>query len=83
MHPAKLNFRKTHSNNLECTHGCQKPEDQRHLFGGCDKLDSKQNEHIYDYIFEDIVKQKEASSAFIKVERRRKEPVARAEPYLA
>lgn len=73
MHPAKLNYRKMHLNNLECSQGCPEPEDQRHIFGGCNKLDSKQNANIYDFIFEDICKQKEAIIAFICIERRRKE----------
>ena len=60
-----------HSNNSECSYCCQEPEDQRHLFRGCSKLDYKDNANFYDYIFEDIVKQKEASSNFICIEKRR------------
>ena len=73
MHPAKINFRKMHSNNLECSQGCQGQEDQRHIFAGCDKLNSDMNTDIYDYIFEDIDRQKEAICIFLHIEEKRKE----------
>ena len=56
MHPAKVNFRKIHLNNLECTYGCQVIEDQRQLFQSCEKLVSKDKLDLYDYIFKDAVK---------------------------
>ena len=73
MHPAKLNFRKMHSNNLYCSYGCLANEDQRHLFQECSRLDSKDKEDVYDLIFQNTGRQKKAVSAFIQIERRRKE----------
>ena len=73
MHPAKTNFRKMHSNNLECSQGCPIQEDQCHIFSGCDKLNSDKNTNIYEHIFEDIDKQKEVICAFLHIEERRKE----------
>ena len=62
-----------HLNNLECSQGCQVQEDQRHIFAGCDKFNSDRNIDIYDYIFEDIDRQKEAICIFLHIEERRKE----------
>ena len=73
MHPAKTNFRKMHSNNLKCSQGCPIQEDQRHIFSGCDKLNSDKNNNIYEHIFEDIDKQKEAIHTLLHIEERRKE----------
>ena len=73
MHPAKLNFKKMHSNNLYCSYGCLANEDQRHLFQECSRLDSKDKEDVYDFLFQNTGRQKKAVSAFIQIERRRKE----------
>ena len=71
MYAAKINFRKLHSLNLKCIHGCNKDEDQRHIFEECEILKSNNNIKLYDYIFQDIVKQRQAISAFILIEERR------------
>ena len=73
MHSAKTNFRKLHLNNLECSQGCHAQEDQRHIFAGCDKLNSQMNTNIYDHIYEDIGRQKAAISLFLHIEEKRKE----------
>ena len=62
-----------HLNILECSKGCQLQEDQRHIFSGCDKLNSHKNSNIYAFILEDIYRQKEAISIFLHLEERRKE----------
>ena len=64
-----------HSDNLECSYGCKAYEDQRHLFQKCSILGSKDQEDIYDFIFKDTGKQKQAAIKFIQIERRRKESV--------
>ena len=71
MYAAKINFRKLHSLNLKCIHGCNKDEDQRHIFEECEILKSNNHIKLYDYIFQDIVKQRQAISAFILTEERR------------
>ena len=71
IYPAKINFRKLHSLNLKCIHGCNKDEDQRHIFEECEVLKSNNNVKLYDYIFQDIIKQRQAISAFILIEERR------------
>ena len=71
MHPAQINFRKMHPKHLQCSIGCSSVEDQRHIFEKCKVLHSDQNRNIYDYIFGDSDKQKEAISAFILIEERR------------
>ena len=71
MYAAKINFRKLHSLNLKCVYGCNKDEDQRHIFEECEILKSNTNVKLYDYIFQDIVKQRQAISAFILIEERR------------
>jgi hypothetical protein len=73
MHPAKNNFKKLHSPNLKCSLGCNSDEDQRHIFGQCEVLKSHFYNNLYDYIFQDSTKQKEALSVFIILEERRKE----------
>ena len=67
MYAAKTNFRKLYSFNLKCSHGCNKDEDLRHIFEECELLKSKTNMKMYNYIFEDMVKQKQAISAFILI----------------
>ena len=71
MYAAKTNFRKLYSFNLKCSHGCNKDEDQRHIFEECELLKSNTNMKMYNYIFEDMVKQKQAISAFILIEETR------------
>ena len=73
MHPAKTNFRRMHLNNMKCSLGCNADEDQQHIFENCGVLHTDQNRNIYNYIFEDSDKQKEAISAFIIIEERRRE----------
>ena len=85
MHPAKLNYRKMHSDDLQCSYGCNAYEDQRHLFQECSILGSKDQEDIYDFIFKDTGKQKQAAFKFIQIERRRidiniKEPYENPKP---
>ena len=65
MHPEKINLRKMYSQNLKCNFGCSFDEDQRHIFEKYDILESNLGTNIYNYIFEDNDKQKEAISAFI------------------
>ena len=73
MHPAKINFRKMHPKNLQCYLGCSSDEDQRHIFEKCKVLQSDNNRNLYDYIFGESHKQKEAISAFILLEERRRD----------
>ena len=75
MYPAKNNFKKMHSNRLQCSFGCIAVEDQRHIFPHCGALRSEQNNILYDNIFEDSDKQKDAISAFISIEHRRQQSV--------
>ena len=76
MHPARNNFKKLHSSNLTCSLGCNSNEDQRHIFENCEVLKSNLSMNMYDYIFLDKEKQKEAISIFIILEERRKELLA-------
>ena len=73
MHPSKNNFRKMHPNNLKCSLGCIADEDQRHIFENCSALKSFQYTNLYNFIFEDSDKQKEAISVFISIEQKRQE----------
>ena len=73
MHPAKNNFNKMHSPNLKCSLGCDSDEDQRHIFEQCEVLKSHLYMKLYDNIFHDSTKQKEAISIFLNLEARRKE----------
>lgn len=79
MHPAKNNFRKMYSQNLKCSLGCIADEDQRHIFENCAGLDSNIGTKMYDYIFEDSDKQKEAISTFIITEDRRRNLMKQAD----
>ena len=58
MHPAKINFRKMHSQNLKYSFGCSVDEDQRHIFENCGVLESNIWTKMYEYHYEDSDKQK-------------------------
>ena len=73
MHPAKNYFKKMHLPNLKCSLGCNSDEDQRHIFEQCEVIKSHLHMKLYDNIFQDSTKQKEAISVFLMLEERRKE----------
>ena len=62
-----------HSPNLKCSLGCNSDEDQRHIFEQCKVKKSHVHMELYDHIFHDSTKQKEAISVFLILEERRKE----------
>ena len=72
MYDAKNNFRKLHLNNLKCFHGCNTDEHQRHIFEQCEVLKSNSEQKMYDLIFENEDKQKQAISTFINIDEKRK-----------
>jgi hypothetical protein len=59
-------------NNLKCYHGCNTDEDQRHIFEQCEVLKSNTEEKMYDLIFENEDKQKQAISTFMPIDEKRK-----------
>ena len=79
MHPSKNIFRKMHPNSLKCSLGCIADEDQRHIFENCSALKSYHYKYLYDFIFKDSDKQKEAISVFISIEQKRQELIQCAE----
>ena len=72
MHPAKNYLKKLYSPNPKCSLGCNSDEDKRHIFEQCEVLKSHSYINLYDNIFQDSTKQKEALSVFIMLEERRK-----------
>ena len=78
IHPARNHFKKLHSPNLTCSLGCNSNEDQRHIFENCEVLKSNLSMNMYDYIFLDKEKQKEAIYLFTIVEERRKAILAQS-----
>ena len=72
-HPAKNNFRKMNQNNLLCSWGCQKIENQAHVFKECPILSSCQQYPPIDYIFGTLTEQKEAIKVFLPIEKKRKQ----------
>ena len=75
-HAAKVNFKKMHNNEVSCTFGCLKDEDQQHVFTECSPLmlSNNMNETLkYDNIFGDTSQQKEAITKFLRIEVNRKE----------
>ena len=69
-YPVKNNFKKLYKNKFKCTLGCDKLEDQKHVFTQCIPRIS---EACYDDIFSDTVKQKKIISIFQQIEKRRNE----------
>ena len=78
MHPAKIFFRRMHLNNRKCSLGCNANQDQRRIYEKYGVVHTDQNRNVYNYIFEDSAKQKEAISAFIIIEERRRELIQSA-----
>ena len=72
-HPAKNNFRKMNQNNLLCSWGCQKIENQAHVFKECPILSSCQQYPPMEYIFGTLTEQKEALRVFLPIEKKRKQ----------
>ena len=68
-----------HPNSSKCSLGCIADEDQRHIFKNCSALKSYQYKYLYDFIFKDSDKQKEAISVFISIEQKRQELIQCAE----
>ena len=67
-----------HPRNRQCSIGCSSDKHQRHIFENCKVLHSDKNRNLYDYIFGDSDKQKEALSAFILIEERRRDLIQSA-----
>ena len=82
MYPAKNNFKKMHYNSLKCSLGCIANEDQFHIFQQCEVLKSNQNNNLYNNIFEDSDKQKDAISVYISIEHRRQQLIQCADSNL-
>ena len=61
-----------HLLNLKCSLGCNSDDDQHHIFENCEVLKSHLHINMYDYIYLDKEKQKEAISLFTTLEERRK-----------
>ena len=72
-HQAKLNFSKMNKNNLLCSLGCQKTEDQAHIFKECPILSNCKQYPPLEFIFGDINDQNEAIKVFLPIEKRRKQ----------
>ena len=69
-HPAKNNFRKMNRNNLFCSLGCQNIEDQFHIFKNCPILSNCEQNPPLEFIFGDILKQKEAIDVFLPIDKK-------------
>ena len=70
-HPAKMNYQKLNSSNLMCTLGCQKIEDQNHIFEKCSVLNTKEEQIRINFIFEETSRQKEAIVKILRIEKER------------
>ena len=68
---AKLNFRKLHKGNLQCSLGCPSIESQFHIFSECKVLKSDTHTEDYNSLFSDVNKQKQVINTFIYIEKKR------------
>ena len=57
--------------NLKCSLGCQEDEDQNHIFENCSFLNTDKEDIRLGYIFENIVRQKEAIEKILIIETQR------------
>ena len=77
-HPAKMNFRKMHKNNLKCSLNCDSLETQKHIFEECRPIINKIKLTTHckiDQVFGSVTDQKEAIQVFIQIEEARKKLV--------
>ena len=54
-----------------CTLGCQKFEDQSHIFEKCSALNTKKEHIMLNSIFQDLCRQKEAIQKILRIEQER------------
>ena len=66
-----MNYQKLNSSNLMCTLGCQKIEDQNHIFEKCSVLNTKEEQIRINFIFEETSRQKEAIVKILRIEKER------------
>ena len=71
-HPAKNNFQKMNKNNLLCSLGCSKTEDQFHVFMECPYLTTQTKPYLYENIFKGVEDQKELIITFLEKDKIRK-----------
>ena len=73
-HQSKENFRKLYKNNIKCRFGCDKDENQRHVFTECDKFkEYDTNSGSYEGIFGNALSKKQTIEGFLKIDQARQQ----------
>ena len=65
---AKENFKNINKNNMKCSLGCDKIENQEHIFQRCSKLKTENSDGTeFSSIFENVDQQKRVIQVFIEI----------------
>ena len=69
---AKENFKSINKNNMKCSLGCDKIENQEHIFQRCSKLKTENSDGTeFSSIFENVDQQKRVIQVFIEIDNAR------------